>query len=478
MKKLVFVKKAETLLSQSREIISSCSKVLGQFRPQKKDDDSFENSGVSRNSTNNFVPVCFKGQVSTDTIMKHRCAIALFCNVMLILSFSPCLHAGDGSRTLLVHYMPWYSSKSVSGRWGWHWTMDHFNPDRVRSNGQREVASHDYPLIDLYDSNDPHALECHVLLMKFAGIEGAVIDWYGREDFRDYAAIHRNTQHLIKYIKMAGLQFAICYEDQTVKHMLEGRFLQKQGDVAHGKQVLKWLDDNWFGDDAYVKIDGRPVLLVFGPQYFKQEQWHHIMSGLFQRPFLYGLPHLWRKAGADGAFGWPPVTGGREVVSDVWRKYLRTFYARGTEEAIIAVAFPAFHDIYKEAGVHDSFGYIDDQEGKTFAETLDLAWKSNSRLIQLATWNDYGEGTVIEPTKTFGYQYLQVVQQYAKTRSKVAMPFGPDDLRLPVMLYELKKRHVQNSVVMKDLEKATTLLFWYKCDEARIILETYMAKGG
>ena len=29
-----------------------------------------------------------------------------------------------------------------------------------------------YPLIGLYDFNDPQALACHVLLMKFASIEG------------------------------------------------------------------------------------------------------------------------------------------------------------------------------------------------------------------------------------------------------------------------------------------------------------------
>ena len=106
--------------------------------------------------------------------------------------------------------MPWYSSKSVSGRWGWHWTMNHFNPEKINKDGQREVASNDYPLIAPYDSNDGQTLECHVLLMKFAGVQGVVIDWYGIEDFRDYATIHRNTQHMIEYIKKAELQFAIC----------------------------------------------------------------------------------------------------------------------------------------------------------------------------------------------------------------------------------------------------------------------------
>ena len=154
--------------------------------------------------------------------------------------------------------------------------------------------------------------------MKFAGIKGVVIDWYGIEDFRDCAMIHRNTKHLIKYIKKAELRFAICYEDQTVKHMIESKFLQKQEGRTYGKKVLKWLDNNWFGDDAYIKVDDRPVLLVFGPQHFKKEQWDLIMLGLSKRLLLYGLPHLSQKAKMSGVFGWPPVSGSREIVPAVW----------------------------------------------------------------------------------------------------------------------------------------------------------------
>ena len=88
--------------------------------------------------------------------------------------------------------MPWYASKSFSGQWGWHWTMGHFKPDNLGTEGKRELASHYTPLIGAYDSHDPDLLECQVLLMKFSGIRGVIIDWYGTENFRDYSTIHRN----------------------------------------------------------------------------------------------------------------------------------------------------------------------------------------------------------------------------------------------------------------------------------------------
>ena len=44
--------------------------------------------------------------------------ILFFCALALIASGR--LHAGDEPKTVLVHYMPWYSSKPASGQWGWH----------------------------------------------------------------------------------------------------------------------------------------------------------------------------------------------------------------------------------------------------------------------------------------------------------------------------------------------------------------------
>jgi len=73
-------------------------------------------------------------------------------------------------RQLMAHYMPWFEADPSHNRWGWHWTMNHYDPGHLVS-GRRDAASRYYPLIGLYDSNDPAALERHVLMMKLAGID-------------------------------------------------------------------------------------------------------------------------------------------------------------------------------------------------------------------------------------------------------------------------------------------------------------------
>ena len=37
------------------------------------------------------------------------------------------------SKTVMVYYMPWFTARPYSENWGWHWTMNHFNPDRVNA---------------------------------------------------------------------------------------------------------------------------------------------------------------------------------------------------------------------------------------------------------------------------------------------------------------------------------------------------------
>lgn len=402
--------------------------------------------------------------------MRRRSILAplSFCCVLIIFA---CAVRADDQKTVLAHYMPWYATKPVSGIWGWHWTMGHFDPEQVDAAGRPEAATHDPPLIGLYDSGDPHALDCQVQLMKLAGIDGVIVDWYGTTEFRDYAVIHRNTEKLIATIHRAGLKFAICYEDQTVKHMVENDFILPEQAVEEGARSLRWLDEHWFSDEAYVRVDGQPILLVFGPQYFSREQWSTLLGGLTHRPLLYSLPHLAEKSGADGAFGWPPVTGGREITSATWKKSLRELARREVSgERILPVAFPGFRDIYQQAGLHDSYGSIDDRDGRTFAESYALAWETDAPVIQLATWNDYGEGTVIEPTVGHGYRDLEFLLKDIRRRRPDRAPILTDDLTLPVRLYRARKALQDDASAQQQLNEAAAFLFDLRIEKARDLI--------
>src|SRR5689334_12102170 len=129
--------------------------------------------------------------------LRWTAALLLFC----------CVAAQAQPKPVLVHYMPWYVAKPYSSSWGWHWTMNHFNPDTTNSSGHRQIASQYYPLIGPYDSLDPVVLEYHVLLMKLAGVDGVIVDWYGPDNYYDYAVNNARTLALLQCAQRAGLKF-------------------------------------------------------------------------------------------------------------------------------------------------------------------------------------------------------------------------------------------------------------------------------
>jgi hypothetical protein len=84
------------------------------------------------------------------------------------------------------------------------------------------------------------------------------------------------------------------------------------------------------------------------------------------------------------------------------------------------VAFPGYHDFYAQAGVGKSYGFIDSRQGQTFAESLEQAMKSGAPIVQVATWNDYGEGTGIEPTAARSGLDLENLRQWLRPEADAA----------------------------------------------------------
>ena len=311
---------------------------------------------------------------------------------------------------VLVHVMPWFESKAVSGHWGWHWTMGKTDAE----HGQ--MASHTRPTLGLYDSSDPKVIATQVMWMKASGVDGAIIDWNGTGGFADYAMIHRNTGLLIAALKKAGLKFALCVEDNPGQRFMQEAKLSRAQALAKVADSFVWADTHWLDDPAYVRLSGRPVLFIFGPQFLSETEWPAVRAKLKSNPLTFALPHLSQRPGIDGAFAWVPVSEGKTVDTPTWTAELSSFYGRERQAGrpFVAVAFPGYHDFYAQAGVGKSYGYIGSRDGQTFAESLQQALKSGAPIVQVATWNDYGEGTAIEPTIEHGSRDLTELQRHLR----------------------------------------------------------------
>jgi hypothetical protein len=147
------------------------------------------------------------------------------------------------------------------------------------------------------------------------------------------------------------------------------------------------------------------------------------------------------------------------VLSDaVMNSYLASFEQKAAAwPAFVSGAFPRFHDIYAQAGVQPSLGYLDDQNGATFQETLSRAVTNASTYIQVVTWNDFGEGTIVEPTVQYGYRDLGVIQSFRRQYLDPNFPFQTNDLLLALRLYHLREEYAAtNAVLSAEMDRIFT----------------------
>lgn len=362
-----------------------------------------------------------------------------------------------------MHYMPWFDTPETSGnnRWGWHWTMNNKNPDIIidPSTGKREIASHFYPLTGPYASNDPDILEYHLLMMKYAGIDGILLDWYGQQGSNgDIGNLLRNSNAIVDRTEAVGLKLAVVMED---------RFATSINDA---KANVAYLAENYFNRAAYLRVgvDNDPLLAVFGPITFQQPaQWTEILAAANEG--IEFLP-LWNEApdagdNADGEYTWI----WEDEALDNYYTHLQNYYSSNAPKlkTVMGVAYPGFVDFYKQGNAGDGYFNIPHENGATLDKTLNLAtqYKNDLDILQLATWNDFGEGTVIEPTYETGFKYLERIQKFT------GVSYGSSELLLVYKLFQLRKAYKQDAATTGLLDQAAGYLTNLNVTEARNILD-------
>jgi len=377
-------------------------------------------------------------------------------------------------KKVYVHMMTWFwtdennihPEKEAKGNpWFGHWTMDTQNPDSIitgkdSDRWQRQIAAHYYPLTGPYASRDKNIIEYQLLLMKLAGIDGIILNYTTLHKEWDFPALIEATDSIAKLTRSVGLDIAIIYEDQHLRDNVGRGLLKAEDALSQAKFDMEYIKKRYFSEPNYIKVNGRPLLLDFGPQYFTtEEQWTEIFSVFGdEQPAFYSLWYNFNAGkNAYGQFSW------------IWKDYLdglRHFYNTyeyGGDK--MGVAYPGFHDFYKEGKWGDGYPTIPHRGDTTFTETLQLALGSNVDMIQLATWNDYGEGTMIEPTYEFGYTFLTALQRELGVKN-----LSQADLELVFDFYNARVEHKDCVEAQKQLDKAFALIAALKIDEARKII--------
>lgn len=356
-------------------------------------------------------------------------------------TFDPVAVTKSNTTKIYMHYMPWFETKESSpdGQWGFHWKMGNKNPDIMDANGKREIAAHYYPLIGPYHSGDKDVIENHLLMMKYAGVDGVLINWYGTYDLNDYRINRDNSEALIEMLDEVGLEYAIVYEDRFLQNIVDAGLAPAT--VTAAKTDMAYMQNNYFNDAEYIKIDGKPLLLNFGPiTLTNPDNWTNAFANLNPKPHFLTLWYESAEAGvnAQGEYSW--------VYQD--NTHISNFYANRVPTLGFSMgsAYPGFNDYYAQGGGGAAIGWTI-PHGTTLDQTLAMATASGTDYLQLITWNDFGEGTMIEPTQEFGYSYVEKIKTFAGVAGNSIF----DEIS---RLYDLRKEYRGNTAIQRKLDRA------------------------
>ncbi len=243
-----------------------------------------------------------------------------------------------------------------------------------------------------YSSIDPTQVHRQVSDMKSRGFSGAILDWYGPGSYSDTVAGLLRTEAAAQ-----GWQFAITEDVGSVSSYAAGNICDATQKVIND---LNYVASTYEGSSAYLRVNGRPVIFFFGLEAYFVD-WARVRAQVSGDPLF-----LFRNSGgitdpnSDGGFSWQTTNLSNPY--DISLGYLDTYYGTAVANPTrisFGSGYPGFNDtdaLWTGNRVQHR------QCGSTWLATAAEANKyySTSRqfpFLQVVTWNDYEEGSAIEP---------------------------------------------------------------------------------
>jgi hypothetical protein len=377
---------------------------------------------------------------------------------------------GRRSELILAHYMPWYETPGFRGYWGNHWTgfNNEANPNQIGPDGQRDIWSNYYPIIGPYDSADPDTLECHLLQMKLAGIDGVIPDWYGISSAADYPIIQVATEALYDAAAQFGMEFAACFEDRTVEYLVNTGQLPPRASPGTSSRPSTGCRRTGSGRRSTPASTGGPCCSTSGRSSSTRRPLGTTRSALLpDRPLFFPLHQLWQSVNADGGFNWV---------------HFNAFDGHPSEATIRATA----HEHLQHTSVQPGAGHPLGGPGLRRClrgRPLPLPRPQRGRDLPRHARCRHGRALGDRPARHLerlrrGHDHrahrgvrLHVPRDRpagAPRRAGGDFAFSADDLRLPAFLYELRKRAAHPPATLDAVRDALNA---GDTDQARGLLE-------
>ncbi len=292
--------------------------------------------------------------------------------------WSPVVGQAEGERLVLAFYYAWYDQATWS------------------SGKVPDVP--DEP----YASANPEVMARQIDQAKGAGIDAFVLNWWGQGNQTE-----KNLKALLEQAAQKGFRVAVDFDPNSP-------FMRGTGSYAEN---LRHLHTVHAVHPAYLRYNGRPVVFFYNVSRLSAGAWQSLRDQVDPQ-----RQALWIAEGTD--LGYQSVFDGHHLYSITWpnrippaqtlpkwgdrvRAYNRD---HGTAKLWVATVMPGYDD----RKVRPGSGFVQGREGGDYyRQSWQAAIASKPHWVIVNSFNEWPEGSYIEPSKAYGNLYLDLTREWA-----------------------------------------------------------------
>ncbi|HRJ44147.1 MAG TPA: endo-1,3-alpha-glucanase family glycosylhydrolase [Caldilineaceae bacterium] len=256
-----------------------------------------------------------------------------------------------------------------------------------------------------YVSRDRGAMGRHIEQAQAAGIDAFLVAWYGPTG--DSNQTEPNLAALLDEAAARNFRIGILFE--TTSPFFSG--------TASGAAALAHALNVHANHPAFLRVDGRPVIFFWRPTLWSVDSWRAIREQVDP-----GRNALWIAEGVDMSY--QAVFDGHHLYSNTWNPpadlgYTNQKFANwtatasqqyGTYKRWVATVMPGYDDT--RTGRGNAFAK-DREGGDYYARAWQAAIASSPEWIVINSFNEWPEGTYIEPSAAYGSRFLELTGQWS-----------------------------------------------------------------
>ena len=303
---------------------------------------------------------------------------------------------------VLAFYYGWYGSPAVSGGWR-HWKD-------VDPAGKRIADSTHFPAFDAYDSHDPAILDRQAALAHNACISGFIASWWGQGSFED-----KGMPLLLAAAGRHGLTVSAYYEK------IDGNDAAARARAAAAD--LDYLLRRYGADKAWLKADGKPVIFVYGRalKELPAAEWREVLARVRRNHpggavFIADTRNADLAAVFDGTSSYNITGQTQRKTPDEARRWARAAFAnwvKGTPAGKISTVtvIPGYDD--RAVNRKPPRPVTNRWDGEIYRALWREAIAAGPDWVLITSWNEWHEGSEIEPSVEYGSLFLNETTAFA-----------------------------------------------------------------